>query len=135
MNLSSWQLFHEITNLQLFMAIVINMQVDMKFFEKSQMESVSEFNFKIMKDPQILSFYRNKIRPKERDLFNIADMSPFNKKHLKEALIDLSPYYEREINEEIDSMIKIIDATKSKHKTFATQQRIKMRLISHYSAY
>jgi hypothetical protein len=48
-------------------------------------------------------------------------MSPFNKKHLKEALIDLSPYYEREINEEIDNMIKIIDASKSKHKTFATQ--------------
>ena len=62
-------------------------------------------------------------------------MPQFTKKHLKEALIDLSPYYEREINEEIDNMVKIIDAAKSKHKTFATQQRVKLRLISHFSAY
>ena len=42
--------------------------------------------------------------------------------------------YERDINVEIEHMIKILDASNTV-KTFTGQKQVQMRLISHYSAY
>ena len=78
---------------------------------------MSDFEFKILPDEECLSYYRTNLKPREADLFNIADMGPLQKKFFKEALLDLSKVYERDINIEIEHMTKILDASNTV-KTF-----------------
>jgi hypothetical protein len=68
-----------------------------------------------------LSYYKKNIKPREREIFNIADMAPLSKQFFSKALLDLAPVYEREINAEIEDMTRILDSSKSKHKNFASQ--------------
>ena len=51
------------------------------------------------------------IAPKERDIFNIADMTPLTKKEFKQALLDLALFYQRDFEIEIEDL-----TTKTKEK-------------------
>ena len=81
-----------------------------------------------------MSYYRKNIKPREVELFSVADMGPLPRKAFEQALIATAPVYERDINIEIEHMTKILDAQNS-IKTFGGQKKRQMQLISYYSAY
>ena len=71
-----------------------------------QDKNVSEFDFKIKEDEECLSYYRKNIKPRENELFSVADMGPLPRKAFEQALIATAPVYERDINIEIEHMTK-----------------------------
>ena len=88
----------------------------------------------MLPDEECLSYYRKNLRPREHDIFSVADMGPLQKQSFKQALLDLSKVYERDINVEIEHMTKILDASNTV-KTYPGQKKKQMHLISYYSAY
>ena len=135
MNLSSWKLFDLVSSQCSFLVLVLNIQTRTSFFAGIDQETnVSEFDFKIKQDEECLSYYRKNIKPREVELFSVADMGPLPKKAFEQALIATAPVYERDINIEIEHMTKILDAQNT-IKTFGGQKKRQMQLISYYSAY
>ena len=79
-------------------------------------------------------YYKKYIKPRETQIFNIADMAPITKDSFKKALLDLSPVYERDINTHIEDLTKIFDMTTSS-KTFSDQKKIAIKLINTFQGY
>ena len=75
-------------------------------------------NFKIDSDQATQNFYSEVIKPREQEIFSVADMTPVNRQTLKLALVDLGSVYERTMTKEIEDMTKIVDSTNTL-KTFA----------------
>lgn len=84
-----------------------------------------------LKDEECRQYYRRQIKPREYQIFSIADMAPISKLSFKKAMIDLSPVYERDINAQIEELTKILDTTTSE-KTFSEQKKIAMKMINTY---
>ena len=95
---------------------------------------MSNLDFKIDSDEGTQKFYKDFIKPREAEIFSIADMSPMTKVSLKQALLDLGPVYERTMTKEIEEMTKIID-TKNPLKTFSAMKEISIRLSAKYNNY
>ena len=94
------------------------------YFEAAdQQNEISAANFKILNEDEVRSYYKRYIKPREKEIFNIADMTPLSKASFKKSLVDLSQVYERDINNHIEELTKIMDTTTSE-KTFAEQKRI-----------
>lgn len=61
-------------------------------------------------------------------------MVPLKEDSIRRALLDLAPVYERDMNAEIEELVKIVD-TSQERKTFAGQKQIQMFLIGFYGVY
>jgi len=67
-------------------------------------------------------------------MFNIVDMNPLEKDTIKQALIDLSPVYEKTKNNDIEDSTKMYDP-QHRLKTFGGQKAIQLRLVSQHQVY
>ena len=80
MNLSSWKLFDLVSSQCNFLVLVMNIQTRTSFFAGVDQEThASDFDFKVLPDEECLSYYRKNLKPREHDIFNIADMGPLQK--------------------------------------------------------
>lgn len=87
--------------------------------------------FKIESDDLSQRYYQEFIKPREYEIFSVAEMTPISKESLSKALLELSPVYERTMNREIEDLTRVINS-KGTIKTYAEQKEVKLRLISHY---
>ena len=100
MNATSWKLFDLISSQPNLLIITMCIRTTAKYFQPVEMHTeVSSFQFMVKEDSEVINYYKKYLKPRECDIFNIADMSPISKASFKKAMISLSPVYERDINE------------------------------------
>lgn len=132
MRVSSWKLFDLVSSQPNLLIMTMCIRTDQRYFQPTQTENqASCFRFTIDDAEDTQSYYKKYIKPRELEIFNIADMAPISKQSFKKALIDLSPVYERDINAQIEDRTKILDQITSE-KTFPEQKRIAMKLVKTY---
>jgi len=92
-----------------YMVLIFNMETESRFFDLKPELKTSLLNFAIYEDEELTKYYREYIKPEEEQMFNILDMNPLEKDTIKQALIDLSPVYEKTKNNDIEDSTKIYD--------------------------
>lgn len=80
-------------------------------------------------------YYKTHLYEQENDIFNVKQMKPCDKDCFKQALTLIAGVYERSMNEEIQDLVKIIDAKAASLKTFGGQKDNGLKLVSHYQVY
>ena len=116
------------------MVILVVIECTQNYFSTENQTSTSSLNFKIDADEATQLYYAQEIKPREPEIFSVADMTPINRQTLKLALIDLGPVYERTMTKEIEDMTKIIDSS-NPLKTFAGQKDVALRLSMQYQIF
>ena len=78
MDCSSWRLFNMIQSQCSSMVIVIAIECTQNYFNTENQTSTSSLNFKIDADEATQQYYTEEIRPREYEIFSVADMTPIN---------------------------------------------------------
>lgn len=133
MGATSWKLFDLVSSQPNLLILAMCISTKKKYFEPlDDSDLVSSLQFQIMDSPESRNYYKKYLKPREREIFSIADMAPISKNSFRKALLDFSPIYERDINQHIEDLTKILD--KASEKTFAEQKKIAVRMINYHQA-
>ena len=135
MSITSWKLFDLVSTQPNLLIMCLCIRTQQKYFESiDNSQAISNFQFLIEDEEETKSYYQKYIKPRENEIFNIADMAPISRQSFKRAMIDLSPVYERDINNQIEELTKILD-TSTSNKTFSEQKKIALTLVNTYQGY
>ena len=80
MGVTSWKLFDLVSSQQNLLIMAMCIRTEQKYFESIETEKhVSSFHFEFEEREETISYYMKYIKPRENEIFNIADMAPISK--------------------------------------------------------